>query len=57
MELPNFDSAETTSKTSLLSRFKNFDSDLFRPIIATVEELCGKRYGTDPQADDYEVSR
>ena len=29
----------------------NFDSDLFRPIIGAVEELCGKRYGADPQAD------
>jgi len=29
----------------------NFDTDLLRPIIALVEELCGKRYGADPQAD------
>jgi len=29
----------------------NFDSDLLRPIIAFVEEQCGKRYGADPQVD------
>jgi len=29
----------------------NFDTDLLRPIIALVEELSGKRYGADPQAD------
>jgi alanyl-tRNA synthetase len=29
----------------------NFDTDLLRPIIALVEELCGKRYGASPQTD------
>ncbi len=29
----------------------NFDTDLLRPIIGSVEELTGKRYGADPQAD------
>ena len=29
----------------------NFDTDLLRPIIALVEELCGIRYGAAPQTD------
>ncbi len=29
----------------------NFDTDLLRPIIGIVEDLTGKRYGADPQAD------
>jgi alanyl-tRNA synthetase len=29
----------------------NFDTDLLRPVIATVEELTGKRYGADHDAD------
>ncbi len=29
----------------------NFDTDLLRPIIATVEELTGKRYGAEHNAD------
>jgi alanyl-tRNA synthetase len=29
----------------------NFDTDLFRPIIAAVEALCGTRYGAEPAAD------
>src|SRR5574337_180342 len=29
----------------------NFDTDLLRPVIATVEELTGKRYGADRTAD------
>jgi alanyl-tRNA synthetase len=29
----------------------NFDTDLLRPIIAFMEELSGKRYGSDPQTD------
>ncbi|MBI3120804.1 MAG: alanine--tRNA ligase, partial [candidate division NC10 bacterium] len=29
----------------------NFDTDLLRPIIATVEELTGQRYGADREAD------
>jgi alanyl-tRNA synthetase len=29
----------------------NFDTDLLRPIIGSVEELTGKRYGADPQTD------
>jgi alanyl-tRNA synthetase len=29
----------------------NFDTDLLRPIIAFVEKLCEKRYGSDPHGD------
>jgi len=29
----------------------NFDTDLIRPIIACIESLSGKRYGSDPAAD------
>ena len=29
----------------------NFDTDLLRPIIAFVEELCGQSYGSDPTRD------
>ena len=29
----------------------NFDTDLLRPIIALVEELCGRAYGSDPTRD------
>ena len=29
----------------------NFDTDLLRPIIAFVDALSGKRYGSDPQGD------
>jgi alanyl-tRNA synthetase len=28
-----------------------FDTDLFRPLVAVVEELSGRRYGADDQAD------
>ncbi len=29
----------------------NFDTDLLRPIIVAVEDRCGKRYGSGPDAD------
>ncbi|HEY7251620.1 MAG TPA: alanine--tRNA ligase, partial [Methylomirabilota bacterium] len=29
----------------------NYDTDLFRPLLARVEELCGKTYGRDEAAD------
>ncbi len=29
----------------------NYDTDLFRPIIAATESLAGRRYGADPTAD------
>lgn len=35
----------------LQGKFNNYDSDLFTPIIAKVEELSGKRYGDEPQYD------
>ncbi len=35
----------------LQGKFNNYDSDLFRPIIATIEQLSGKKYGVDNQDD------
>jgi len=35
----------------LQGKFNNFDSDLFRPIIARVEEQSGKKYGSDRAVD------
>ena len=29
----------------------NYDTDIFKDIIAKVEELAGKKYGDDPKAD------
>jgi alanyl-tRNA synthetase len=35
----------------LQGKQSNYDTDLFRPLIARVEELCGKAYGRDAAAD------
>ncbi len=35
----------------LQGKFNNFDSDLFKPIIARVEEQSGKKYGSDRAVD------
>jgi alanyl-tRNA synthetase len=35
----------------LQGKQSNYDTDLFRPLLARVEELCGKTYGRDEAAD------
>jgi alanyl-tRNA synthetase len=35
----------------LQGKFTNYDSDLFQPIIARLESLSGKNYGSSPQDD------
>jgi alanyl-tRNA synthetase len=35
----------------LQGKYNNYDSDLFTPIMATLEELSGKTYGNKPQDD------
>jgi alanyl-tRNA synthetase len=35
----------------LQGKQSNFETDLLRPLIARVEQLCGKRYGSDEEAD------
>ena len=35
----------------LQGKTNNFDTDLFLPIIRSVEEISGKRYGSDPATD------
>jgi alanyl-tRNA synthetase len=35
----------------LQGKFNNYESDLFTPIIARLEELSGKKYGDSPQFD------
>ena len=35
----------------LQGKFNNYDSDLFRPIITTLEQLSGKKYGVNNQDD------
>ncbi|HEX7786302.1 MAG TPA: alanine--tRNA ligase [Methylomirabilota bacterium] len=35
----------------LQGKQSNYDTDLFRPLIARVEELCGQRYGRQEAAD------
>jgi alanyl-tRNA synthetase len=35
----------------LQGKQSNFETDLLRPLIARVEQLCGKRYGRDEEAD------
>ncbi|UCE72196.1 MAG: alanine--tRNA ligase, partial [Nitrospiraceae bacterium] len=35
----------------LQGKTNNFDSDLFMPVINSVAQMSGKRYGTDPETD------
>lgn len=36
---------------ALQGKTSNYDTDVFQPIIKAIGQLCGKKYGEDPQAD------
>ena len=39
----------------LQGKVSNYDTDLFRPVIAKVEELSGKQYSTGPEGTPFRV--
>jgi alanyl-tRNA synthetase len=53
LPMPSIDTGMGLERLSALLQGKksNFDTDLFSPIIESIEEISDKKYGTDPSTD------